>query len=81
MVEETTLYKTITEIAEDYFGPAAPRFMNRLITNHLGKQPEQLTRRDITALARWAKVTAAMITDDQKSVDEFVRRLKMASQN
>ena len=76
MVEqETTLYETVTDIAEDYFGPAADRFVSRLIVNHLNKTPEKLTKKDLRELISWIKLTLAVITDDPKVVSEFSRRL------
>lgn len=75
MVSESTLYDSINAIAEDYFGPAAPRCMSRIITNHLGKKPERIVRKDIPALTVWVKVTVALLTDDANEVEEFVARL------
>ena len=74
-VSGNTLYDKVVSIAEDYFGPAAPRFINRLITNHLGKAPAKLTPRDIPDLAIWISLTVAMLTDDEDVIDQFAKRL------
>jgi len=74
-VSGNMLYDKVVSIAEDYFGPAAPRFINRLITNHLGKAPVKITARDIPDLAVWVSLTVAMLTDDQDTIDQFTKRL------
>ncbi len=79
MVGQLTLYDEVTKIAEDYFGPVAPRFISRLINNHLGKDPTQLKRKDLVALSSWTKLTVSMITDDEEIVEEFVERLRLLS--
>jgi hypothetical protein len=81
MVNEATLYDNVTEIAEDYFGPVAPRFMSRLITNHLGKTPETITPADLPELTEWVKLTVAMLTDDQSLIKEFTARLDKLSRD
>ncbi len=75
MVGELTLYETVIDIAEDYFGPAAPRFVGRLINNHLHKAPEQITTKDLPELVTWSKLTVAMLTDDKDAIEEFSSRL------
>jgi hypothetical protein len=76
MVNEAMLYDSVTAIAEDYFGPAAPRFVSRIVTNHLGKLPNQVKRKDIPELITWIKLTAALLTDDMGEVNELAARLK-----
>lgn len=79
MVANQSLYDEVTKIAEDYFGPVAPRFIARLINNHLGKEPSQLKPKDLPELSTWTKLTVSMITDDEQIVEEFVARLHLLS--
>lgn len=81
MVAQLTLHEEVTKIAEDYFGPVAPRFINRLITNHLNKDPAKLRRQDLVQLSNWTKLTVSMMTDDEDIVEEFVGRLQALSQS
>ena len=75
MVGEMTLHAAVVDVAEDYFGPAAPRLVDRLIVNHLGKTPEKLTSKDLEELASWIKLTIATISDEAEVVEEFSARL------
>jgi hypothetical protein len=77
MVADRTLYEEVTKIAEDYLGPAAPRFINRLITNHLNKAPEDISRQDIKELTAWTRLAVSMITNEEETVEDFVQRLRM----
>lgn len=76
MVATSNLHDEVTKIAEDYFGPVAPRFVDRLITNHLHKDPTALRRKDIAQLSNWTKLTVSMMTDDEDIIEEFVSRLQ-----
>ncbi|MDL2363019.1 MAG: hypothetical protein QFB86_01395 [Patescibacteria group bacterium] len=79
MVKSHALYNDITKISEDYFGPAAPRFVSRIITNHLGKRPEDVTHKDVPELLTWMKLTMAMVTDKPEVVREFAGRINELS--
>ena len=74
-----TLHENVIDIAEDYFGPAAPRLINRLIINHLNKTPEKLTTRDLKDLVSWIKLTLGVVTDEPEVVDELSARLTALS--
>jgi hypothetical protein len=75
MQNRAAICRHITLIAEDYLGPSAPRFIERLSTNHLGKPSKELVRDDIDELIKWAQPAAAMLTDDRDLIREFMRRL------
>ncbi len=70
-----SIYQEALNIAKDYLGPAAERFINRQIMFHLGKKPELLTKKDIPQLAEWVKVSIAILTDDKNMVDDFNKRI------
>jgi hypothetical protein len=65
------LFEKVVAITEDYLGPAAPRFVTRQISFHLGKTPEELIDTDIPKLAEWTKATLALLTDDKTLVKDF----------
>jgi hypothetical protein len=75
VVGQATIYDDITRISEDYFGPVAPRFISRLITNHLNKKPEQVTSADLPRLINWIKLSMAMMTDETDTISEYIERL------
>lgn len=79
MDTKTLLYEEVIIIAEDYFGPAAPRFMDRLIVNHFDKQPAKLARGDMPELIEWTRLAASMLTENKAEVKEFTERLELLS--
>jgi hypothetical protein len=75
MVTRGTIYDDIISISEDYFGPAAPRFIKRLVANHLNKQPAQVTSKDLPVLINWIQLSMAMVTDETATINEYINRL------
>lgn len=73
--KKTSLYDSVIQITTDYLGPAAGRFIDRQIENHLQKQPQDLRKKDLDVLINWSKVAIALLTEDKAVVDEFSRRL------
>lgn len=69
------LAEEIIAVTEDYLGLAAKRFVNRQISFHLGKKPEELTKEDIPQLAEWMKISMAFLTEDKNLVDSLAQRL------
>lgn len=69
------LYKQIVDITEDYLGPAAKRFIDRQIMAHVGKDPLDLTGKDLTKLTGWIEAAVSLLTDDIEMVDEYTTRL------
>jgi hypothetical protein len=76
MITNETFYQEVTKIAEDYFGPAAPRVMGRLISNHLQKSPNELVPHDMPALTKWTGLAISMVTEDTLLIEDFIRRLE-----
>jgi hypothetical protein len=52
---QTTLYWDVIDITSQYLGPAAERFIDRQVQNHLHKDPKKITKHDITALMDWIR--------------------------
>ena len=72
----TSVYKQLVDITYDYLGPAAERFVRSMCESHLGKEPEQLTRSDVTKLQDWSKLSLAMMSDDEQTADEYAESLR-----
>lgn len=72
---QANLYQQVVKITQDYLGPAAERFVSRQIQTHLHKQPDALTEKDLAELVDWIKIAVALLTEDGKMVDDFVRSL------
>ena len=72
---KASIYQQAVTITSEYLGPAAERFINRQLVYHLGKEPQNLTRKDIPELAEWVKVSIAVLTEDEKLVREFTARI------
>lgn len=80
-MKNAPLYSYIIDITEDYLGPAAERFINRQIENHLQKNPKDLEEEDLPKLINWSKLALSVITEDTDMVDEFAERLESISQS
>ena len=76
MAAQRTIYREVTLIAEDYLGPVAPRFMDRIIENHLHKSPDEVTSQDMPSLITWVQLSISLITDQQDDVAQFISRLR-----
>lgn len=76
---KTSLYRHVIAVTADYLGPAAERFIDRQITSHLNKSPEDLKDKDLVKLIEWIKLAFALLTDNKNMVDEYVGRLSNLS--
>jgi hypothetical protein len=73
------IYQQVVAVIQEYLGPAADRYVQRLVEAHLKKSPEQLAQRDIPKLSEWIKVSLGLLTNDKNLVDECEKRiLKLA---
>jgi hypothetical protein len=71
-----SLYDRILEVTTDYLGPAAERFIDRQVQNHLQKQPAELQEEDLQKLIDWIRVAVSVLTDDSGLVREYTARLQ-----
>jgi hypothetical protein len=44
---QENIYLSLVSITGDYLGPAAERFIDRQISNHLEKEPQTITKKDV----------------------------------
>ncbi|HET8991796.1 MAG TPA: hypothetical protein VFN31_02050, partial [Candidatus Saccharimonadales bacterium] len=56
-------------------GPAAERFIDRQVENHLHKSPSKLTKNDLAALIDWIRVIVSLLTEDTDMVEEYISEL------
>jgi len=71
-----TLYARVVRITHVYLGPAADRFIARQVQNHLHKQPEELSEKDLKQLIDWIRVAVSLLTEDSEIVEEYVEQLR-----
>jgi hypothetical protein len=71
----SALSEQVVAITQEYLGPASERFIHRLISTHLDKDPSQLTARDLPKLTEWVKVSLGMLTEDKRLVDDCERKI------
>jgi hypothetical protein len=70
------LYAELVEVATEYLGPAADRFMSRHIETHLHVKPAEVTVDKLPELTDWLKVSMSLLTPDSRIVDDFCSRVK-----
>jgi hypothetical protein len=69
------LYDRVVRVTHVYLGPAADRFIDRQIQNHLSKRPEELSEEDLNMLIDWIRVAVSFLTDDSEIVEEYIEQL------
>lgn len=78
---ELSLYHQVLEVTNDLLGPASQRFIDRQIRNHLQIDPAQLTKHDLTKLSDWLRLSVALLTDDKRTIADFMAQIKHLSQD
>lgn len=80
----SSVYDQVVKVTHVYLGPAADRFIERQVENHLHKSPEQLSEADLESLIDWIQAVVALITDNNEIIEEYtaeLRKLARASNN
>lgn len=75
VADSNNLYASVVEVTRDYLGPAAERFIDRQIVNHLGIKPGKLKSEHMKKLNEWLRVAFSILTDDQQMIDEYFKRI------
>jgi len=70
-----TLYEEVVNITYEYLGPAADRFIVRQIRSHLGKDPYQLRKQDLSSLIDWIRLAMMLLIEDKKLINKYVSDL------
>jgi hypothetical protein len=73
---DLSLYDRVVQVTHIYLGPAADRFISRQVQNHLHKEPEQLSNRDLLKLIDWIKVAVSLLTEDSALIEEYAEQLQ-----
>lgn len=73
---QQTTYKRVVYITHAYLGPAADRFIDRQVRNHLNKEPEDITLKDLSRLTDWIRLAVSLLTDDSDVVEEYIDQLE-----
>jgi hypothetical protein len=71
-----TIYRQVVDISHTYLGPAAERFIDRQIRNHLNKNPDQLQPSDIYKLIDWIRIAVSFLTEDSELIEAYTRQLQ-----
>ncbi len=74
------LYDKVVRVTHVYLGPTADRFIARQVQHHLHKNPEQLTREDLSRLIDWIRVAVSLLTEDSEVVEEYAEQLRKLAQ-
>lgn len=67
-------YQQVLKVTQEFLGPAAERFINRQIEFHLDKPPEVITKADVLTLRDSVQVALGLLINDQKVVNQAVKR-------
>lgn len=77
-----SLYDQVVETTHTYLGPAADRFIARQVQNHLHKQPQQLSAKDLDGLIDWIQIAVSLLTENSEIITDYIAELrKLASEN
>jgi hypothetical protein len=71
----SSVYDQLLAVTHVYLGPAADRFINRQIENHLHKDPKNITRADLSTMVDWIRTVVSLISDDTEVIEEYVAEL------
>lgn len=77
MTRQTDIHAQVVDVMSDYLGPAAGRFVDRHIHNHLNKRPEELSVSDLATLIDWLRISIAFLTEERQVIDNIIYRLTL----
>jgi hypothetical protein len=78
---ELTLYDKVVRVTNVYLGPAAERFVGRQVRNHLHKEPQEISEKDLRALIDWVRVAVSLLTENGEVVDEYIEQLVLLTKH
>jgi hypothetical protein len=79
--KQITIYEQVVRVTNVYLGPAAERFIDRQVENHLHILPSKLTKADLSSLIDWIRVVVSLLTDDREIVEEYIQELQKLTNN
>ncbi len=72
-------YQQAFALCEPLFGARTRHFLDRQITAHLGKEPEMIAISDKEELARWVKISAGLLLDDEQKAANLADSIRAIS--
>ena len=63
--EPSAFYNKVFAEVQPFFGQMASRFLGRQIRSHLGKSPRSLEVSDKESLARWLRISAGLLLNEE----------------
>lgn len=69
------LYERVSKVTEDYFGPSASRYIERLVGTRFHKPAAELQPEDMPELIEWMRLSVALLTDKEWVVEELTSKL------
>ena len=75
MSKGQVLYDKVVRVTHVYLGPAAERFIDRQIQNHLSKDPRDLSIEDLRQLIDWIRIAVSFLTEDSEIIEEDIEQL------
>jgi hypothetical protein len=73
---DLTLYERVVQVTHIYLGPAADRFIDRQVQNHIHKEPKELSSKDLTKLIDWIRLAVSLLTEDGEIINEYTAQLE-----
>lgn len=73
---KASLYDEVVRTTHVYLGPAAERFIDRQVENHLHKSPEDLSQEDLAGLIDWILVAVSLLTEETAIIEEYAVELR-----
>jgi len=70
----STYYEAVYKVCEPSFGEATKLFLDRQIRKHLKKPPQEVAPADRQELAKWIRISAALLLD-KDSAEILARRV------
>jgi hypothetical protein len=74
---QNNVYWNLVSITSQYLGPAAERFIDRQVRNHLNKDPHDITKKDVEFLVDWLRSSVSLLTDNEELVEEYIDQIKI----
>lgn len=74
--EESTIYREVVKLTNEYLGLSSKQLIDRQICNHLSKNPEDITESDLGNLLDWIKPMACVLIEDKQRANLFMRQLE-----
>ena len=70
-----SVHDQVVKVTRVYLGPAAERFIDRQVENHIHKSPDDLSAADLSSLIDWIGAVVSLITEDRQLVEKYLAEL------